>query len=174
MERDQDLSPTGVCKQGPLFERRDVMKGIALIACGTIAPTAHSITAHADTKRADEPSNTASGATVLARDDSAVVDTSAGKVAGFIRKGIFTFKGIPYGDTTEGANRFVPPIKPKPWSGVRSSRQYGQVAPQAARAGWANDEEAFMFSWDDGIQGEDCLRVNVWTPGINDRGRNGR
>ncbi len=25
-----------------------------------------------------------------------------------------------------------------------------------------------MFSWDDGIQGEDCLRINVWTPAVND------
>jgi carboxylesterase type B len=25
-----------------------------------------------------------------------------------------------------------------------------------------------MFAWDDGVQGDDCLRVNVWTPGIND------
>ncbi|HMB29051.1 MAG TPA: carboxylesterase family protein, partial [Blastocatellia bacterium] len=40
--------------------------------------------------------------------------------------------------------------------------------PQVARAGWANDEEAWLFSWDDGIPGENCLRVNVWTPGIND------
>jgi para-nitrobenzyl esterase len=46
--------------------------------------------------------------------------------------------------------------------------QYGQVSPQVARTGWANDEEAWLFSWDDGIPGEDCLRVNVWTPGIND------
>ena len=105
---------------------------------------------------------------MIARDESPIVATSAGKVAGYVRKGIFTFKGIPYGDTTEGANRFVPPAKPKAWSGVRSSRQHGPVAPQGARAGWANDEEAFMFSWDDGIQGEDCLRINVWTPGVND------
>ena len=62
----------------------------------------------------------------------------------------------------------MPPSKPKPWTGVRSSRQHGPVAPQAARAGWANDEESFMFSWDDGIQGEDCLRLNLWTPSISD------
>ncbi len=168
MERDQDLSRASICNQGPLFERRYVIKGMALIAGGVAASKAQSTPAHADTRSANKQSNTSSGATVVARDDSAVVETSAGKVAGYLRKGIFTFKGIPYGDTTEGANRFVPPLKPRPWSGVRSSRQFGQVAPQASRAGWANDEEAFMFSWDDGIQGEDCLRVNVWTPGIND------
>lgn len=108
------------------------------------------------------------GPSVIATSTNAVVDTNSGKVAGYVREGIFTFKGIPYGDTTEGTNRFMPPAKPKPWDGVRSSRQHGHVAPQSARAGWANDEESFMFSWDDGIQGEDCLCVNVWTPGIND------
>jgi para-nitrobenzyl esterase len=60
----------------------------------------------------------------------------------------------------------MPPSKPKPWPGIRSSMQYGPVCPQAERTGWANDEEAFMFEWDDGQQGEDCLRVNVWTPGV--------
>jgi para-nitrobenzyl esterase len=31
-----------------------------------------------------------------------------------------------------------------------------------------NDEEAFMFQWLDTVWGEDCLRVNVWTPGLAD------
>jgi para-nitrobenzyl esterase len=105
---------------------------------------------------------------VTARGGLAVVETDSGKVAGYIRNGIFTFKGIPYADSTEGVNRFMPPRKPKPWSGVRSSRQYGPVSPQGHREGWAHDEEAFTFAWDDGVQGEDCLRVNVWTPGIHD------
>jgi para-nitrobenzyl esterase len=48
---------------------------------------------------------------------------------------------------------------------------YGQVSPQGARAGWKNDEESFMFEWDDGQFGEDCLRVNVWTPGADNRKR---
>jgi para-nitrobenzyl esterase len=75
---------------------------------------------------------------------------------------------MPYADTTAGARRFLPPVKCPPWQGVRSSRQYGYVAPQGPRSGWANDEEAFMFAWDDGVQDEDCLRVNVWTPAIKD------
>lgn len=98
----------------------------------------------------------------VSRDDS-VVATAAGRVRGYTRNGIHTFKGIPYADSTAGTNRFMPPAKPKPWSGVRSSLHYGQVSPQPARAGWKNDEESFMFLWDDGIPGEDCLRVNVWT-----------
>jgi para-nitrobenzyl esterase len=108
------------------------------------------------------------GLSILARDDSPIVELREGKVVGYVHNGINTFKGIPYAQSTAGANRFVPPVKVNSWTGIRSARQYGQVAPQSARTGWANDEEAFMFSWDDGVQGEDCLRVNVWTPGIND------
>jgi para-nitrobenzyl esterase len=46
--------------------------------------------------------------------------------------------------------------------------QYGFVSPQEPRAGWANDEVAWMFDWDDGRFGEDCLRVNIWRPDVND------
>ncbi|MGD0890306.1 MAG: carboxylesterase/lipase family protein [Terracidiphilus sp.] len=111
------------------------------------------------------------GSSVVASAETAIVETSAGKVAGYIHNRIFSFKGIPYAASTDGAGRFLPPEKPKPWTGVRSSRHFGYVAPQAARAGWANDEESFLFTWDDGIQGEDCLRVNIWTPKINDGGK---
>ena len=118
--------------------------------------------------KSGSPKALVGGSSVVASADTAIAETSAGKVAGYIHKGIFTFKGIPYAATTEGASRFLPTSKPAPWTGVRSSRHFGYVAPQAPRAGWANDEESFLFLWDDGIQGEDCLRVNLWTPGIND------
>jgi para-nitrobenzyl esterase len=105
---------------------------------------------------------------VIASANAAVVEIEAGKIGGYISNGIYTFKGVPYGDTTQGTNRFAPPRKVKPWAGVRSSRYYGFVAPQAPRGAWRNDEEAFMFQWNDGVQSEDCLGINVWTPGVND------
>jgi para-nitrobenzyl esterase len=148
--------------------RRSLLKGVAALAGAGAASALAAPLAHGAPARESGDSRVAGGATIEAGTDEAVVATEAGKVAGYIRKGIFTFKGIPYGDTTAGANRFMPPVKPKAWDGVRSSRQFGYVAPQGPRAGWANDEEAFLFSWNDGIQNEDCLHVNVWTAGLGD------
>jgi para-nitrobenzyl esterase len=156
--------PAPSLKGVPVVQRRALLKGAAALACGAAAPgvvpgaTSAPASGHASQ----------GAAPVIARDGDAVAATRAGRVAGYIRRGIFTFKGIPYADNSAGPNRFMPPVKPKSWEGVRSSRQYGYVAPQGPRAGWANDEEAFMFAWDDGVQNEDCLRVNVWTPALGD------
>jgi para-nitrobenzyl esterase len=107
--------------------------------------------------------------TIVASDENAIAQTTAGKVRGYTRNGIYTYKGIPYGETTEGSGRFQPPQRAKPWTGLRSSMQYGRICPQGARwEAWNKDEEAWLFSWDDGVAGEDCLHVNIWTSGIND------
>ena len=148
-------------RHGTTLQRRTVLRGAA-----ALLGTASVSMAGAETSAGPPPSR--GPPLVIAQDGTAMVQTQSGKVAGYLHEGIFAFKGVPYADTSEGANRFLPPVKCKPWSGVRSSRQYGYVAPQSARAGWANDEEAFMFAWDDGVQNEDCLRVNLWTPGIAD------
>jgi len=140
-------------------QRRALLKGAALLLSGAAGAALMPSPARASGPAPDS---------VMALDGCALANTDCGQVAGYIREGIHTFKGIPYADTTEGRNRFMPPVKLRAWTGVRSARQYGHVAPQSARAGWANDEEAFMFAWDDGVQAEDCLRLNVWTPGIAD------
>lgn len=93
-----------------------------------------------------------------------VVETVSGKVAGYIDDGIYTYKGIPYAK----AERFMAPAPADPWEGIRSSRAYGPTCPQAKRTGWYSDELGFSFCWNDGFPDEDCLRVNIWTPGIND------
>ena len=104
----------------------------------------------------------------VATPDRAVVATTAGKVRGFTRNGVFVFKGIPYGDTTGGANRFLPPKPPVPWKDVKPALSWGPVSPHGPRTGWVNQEEQFLYQWDDGFEGEDMLRVNVWSPGVND------
>lgn len=94
----------------------------------------------------------------------AVANTVYGKVAGFTQGGLNIFKGIPYAR----AGRFEAPVAPEAWEGVRSCRSFGPTSPQGKRAGWENDEIAFAFDWDDGYTGEDCQRLNIWTPGLDD------
>ncbi len=90
-------------------------------------------------------------------------NTESGKVSGYIENGIYIYKGIPYAQ----AERFMPPSKVIKWDGVRSSRSFGPTSPQSKRMGWYSDEQAFAFNWNDGYEDEDCLRLNIWTPGIN-------
>ena len=96
--------------------------------------------------------------------NTAVTNTDAGKVRGSIHNAIYTYKGIPYAE----ANRFEAPHKPKPWLNVRSSMTYGPVAPLQTPTVAVQDESEFVYNHSFGYTNEDCMRVNVWTPGIND------
>lgn len=100
---------------------------------------------------------------ILAGADIAVVQTEYGKVRGYIHNSTYTYKGIPYGK----AERFMPPARPDAWQGIRSSMSYGPVCPIAFSTN-INDESEFLYHHDWGYAGEDCLRLNVWTQGIND------
>jgi para-nitrobenzyl esterase len=98
-------------------------------------------------------------------------ETTAGKVQGIANGGIKEFKGIPYGAPTGGKNRYMPPRKPAPWTGVRECLAHGQISPQTL-ASLASDY-AMLIQWDlhVGGMGEDCLSLNVWTPGIDNQKR---
>jgi para-nitrobenzyl esterase len=149
------------------ISRRSALKTLGLAAgAGTVS--AFTPAAQAAALGEYPPLAPAAGDTISASNDSPLVETVSGKVRGYERSGIYVFKGIPYAGTTGGANRFLPPKKATPWAGIRSSMQFGPVCPQPARTGWHDDEVAWLFSWNDGFPGEDCLRVNLWTPGIND------
>jgi para-nitrobenzyl esterase len=84
-----------------------------------------------------------------------------------VRNEIYTFKGIPFGGDTSGSNRFMPATKPNPWAGVRSSMYPGHVCPQPSFTANSGDEYSWLFMWDEGIRKEDCLSLNVWTPGLD-------
>src|SRR6478752_3654515 len=94
----------------------------------------------------------------------AVTNTDAGKVRGYIHNSIYIYKGIPYAE----AKRFEAPQKPKPWTGVRSSMSYGPIAPLETPTTSVQDESEFVYDHDWGYTSEDCMRSNVWTPGIAD------
>lgn len=122
-----------------------------------------SITSCQNTKKTNISYNTTDVTEVLSSDSDAQVQTTAGKIAGYVENDLYIFKGIPYAQ----AERFMPPTPPDPWDGIRSCRYYGPTCPQGVRTGWQSDNQAFAFDWDDGYPGEDCQRINIWTPSIN-------
>src|SRR4051812_34528350 len=101
--------------------------------------------------------------TAWAADADVVAETTYGKVRGIDVAGIKTFKGIPYGANTTGKNRFMPPVEPAPWGGVRDALQYGASAPQ--RNPDAPGRSSELATATAGLPGEaeDCLVLNVWT-----------
>jgi para-nitrobenzyl esterase len=94
--------------------------------------------------------------------------TAFGRVRGADVDGVKTFKGIPYGASTAGPNRFKPPADPAHWAGVRDAFDYGASAPQrdpgAARAA---DSGLSVASAGLPPESEDCLVLNVWTPALD-------
>ncbi len=93
-----------------------------------------------------------------------VVETTAGKIRGVVQGGTHIFRGIPYGASTAGSSRFMPPRKPDPWAGVREAFQNGPTAPQLS----GPPNALILNHKEPAVQGEDCLVMNVFTPGLND------
>jgi len=87
------------------------------------------------------------------------VPTTAGQVRGRRTGEVTVFAGIPYAAPPFGPRRLRPPEPPEPWAGVRDAFAHGPAAPQP---GYLPAMAALLG--EAGEQGEDCLRVNVWTP----------
>ena len=101
-----------------MVDRRQFV-GLGALAAGAAATGAWSGAFGQDTGK--KPVQMASGP---------VVETTAGKVRGANLGKVQGFKGVPYGGSTAPPNRFMPPQKPKPWTGVRDTMQLGQRSPQ--------------------------------------------
>lgn len=122
----------------------------------------------------------ASGVTLLfpgyaAAQAGPVAETAYGRVRGVTQpNGVHVFKAIPYGDTTTGANRFMPPRPPKPWTGVKDCFEYGPQTPQGdgvPERPPAPSPYTRLYAGRPEPQSEDCLILNVWTPALDNRKR---
>ena len=97
---------------------------------------------------------------------SALAKTQYGKVRGFLDGGVLTFKGVPYGRTTAGENRWLPAKPPEPWTDEYPALTYGANCPQTLHP-WTSIEQAFLLDWDDGWLSEDMLKLNIWTSSLS-------
>lgn len=88
-----------------------------------------------------------------------MVETAHGAVRGRRTGKVTVFHGIPYAAAPVGKLRFAPPAAPRSWTGTRDCRQPGPGAPQTTSR-LANTVGPMRFP-----QSEDCLTLNVWTPG---------
>ena len=90
------------------------------------------------------------------------VATTAGKIRGVVRFGVNQFWGVPYAASTEGANRFMPPVARAPWTGTRDCFAVGNRSPQDPDGPIS---EVFALDRQEPM-GEDCLNLNVFTPAL--------
>lgn len=137
----------------PIFRRRRFLQAAGLTTAGLLFGSGRDVLAQDIRGRA------------LTRD----VATDAGRIRGVVLDGdIQAFYGVPYGASTGGANRFMPPRPPEPWRGVRDTINVGHRAPQPAYGAPVSEIYALYRA---NPMGEDCLHVNISTPGLDNAAR---
>src|SRR5690349_1969438 len=112
--------------------------------------------------------------TAFTAERSPIAETLQGRVQGASNRGVYIFRGIPYGHVTEGAGRFLPPSKPATWTGVRDATITGPRCVQNPGNIFTHPiiGEYFAGGRPDRLElakqsdSENCLVLNVLTPGL--------
>ncbi len=153
-DRDLDIQADGGALREGLTRRQ-------LLGAAGIGSLAIGMSSTADAATSSRVA--AAGRAGVSTPTEAIVATRAGKVRGFKRGDIYIYKGIPYGADTSGANRFMPPRPVKPWDDVRLALLFGPICPQQSSVATTPDYQRFAMDELFVHQGEDCLRLNVWS-----------
>ena len=97
---------------------------------------------------------------------AAIVQTEAGRVHGSSENGLSVYRGIPYAAPPVGDLRFRV-ARPHPgWDDVLDCESFRPIAPQIP-----NEALEAVVGGAPQDQSEDCLFLNVWTPGTDDAAR---
>ncbi len=96
-----------------------------------------------------------------------IVETRYGKVRGSDQRAVSVWKGIPFARPPVGELRFRPPLPPEAWAGIRDASEFGAVAPQAV----LREGSPLGNRLTPGQESEDCLYLNVWSPGADGKKR---
>jgi para-nitrobenzyl esterase len=94
--------------------------------------------------------------------------TRQGKLEGDVDRDVAVFRGIPFAAPPVGALRFRAPEPPRSWRGTRKATRFRRVAPQASPV---LPLVGRLIGGGGGGESEDCLTLNVWTPGVDRRRR---
>jgi len=101
----------------------------------------------------------------MSRSQAATVTLSLGELEGVCSEGVYAFKGVPYAAPPLGPRRWLPPQPAEPWQGVYRAHMFRDTAPQNPMLeGPAAQQEPEP-------QSEDCLFLNIFTPGLDDARR---
>jgi para-nitrobenzyl esterase len=95
------------------------------------------------------------------------VELAPGRLSGRAEGRLAVFRGVPFARPPVGPLRFGPPQPPEPWAGVRAATAFGPAATQSAID--VTYVPGFSLWEGIGATSEDCLTLNVWTPGLTGR-----
>ena len=93
---------------------------------------------------------------------TSIVETHYGKIQGTQKDTVSVWKGIPFAQPPLGSLRFHAPQPLEGWTGVRDATHFGAISPQTSEG---------SFGTLPGPMSEDCLTLNIWSPGADDARR---
>jgi para-nitrobenzyl esterase len=95
------------------------------------------------------------------------VEIASGRLSGSSEGPLSVFRGVPFARSPVGPARFAAPRPPEPWTGVREATEFGPAAVQSAFD--VTYVPGFSLWEGIGATSEDCLTLNLWTPGLTGR-----